>query len=76
MTLPCKDCITLGVCKGRMSDYISGLAIDPHKSYRFLVVVLTDHCSLLKDYMKPDEPYDYILENRNEAIEFFTGRRP
>jgi len=68
--IPCKNCIVLSVCKSMMSDYID----NKHNIlYRHIVITLADNCSLLRDYIKPNEYYDYDIKKREEAVDFFKN---
>jgi hypothetical protein len=42
--IPCKNCITLGVCKARFKDHDS-------------LLILTTTCSILKEYVSSDKTF-------------------
>lgn len=50
--IPCKDCITLSMCKSRYDQRFKEMTIDfPQHSPRVAAIfLLVDYCSILKDY--------------------------
>jgi hypothetical protein len=67
MKLPCKDCITLPICRSRyLNNYIQ--ARSPLSNLR----ILSDMCEMLDDYFFKD-----ILERSNrifDTIDFLKGK--
>lgn len=67
MTIPCKDCITLPICRSRYLNHHME-ARSPLSNLR----ILSDMCEMLDDYFFED-----ILERSNrifDTIDFLKGK--
>lgn len=69
--LPCHQCITLSICKSQLSHcgrppvFITFLYSETSK--------LSEKCSLISDYMRPYDYYDYNIYHRRLAVHYLTG---
>lgn len=68
--LPCQSCLVLPACLGRMSER---KGLDEKNAYGVMVTVL-GKCSLLNEYVRPHNCYDYNLTYRYTAKTFFLMR--
>lgn len=83
--LPCEDCITLAICKGRVSKMKSLQTA----SFTIIILALANHCSIVSEYMKipidrqsmgvngPEARYLGIYDRRNVAnlVRFYGAIR-
>lgn len=65
LDFPCKDCITLPICKGQMGNLEYGLRT---------AYFVTEKCSLIKKYLRQgctEFPYTYNVTAINTMCNFF-----
>jgi len=68
-TLPCKNCLVLVMCRSKVE-------VKPHANRSTVwgvIYMLSLTCPELKDYVKPNESYNYDINHRRLAVHFLTG---
>ena len=66
MTIPCKNCITLSICKARL---------DIPTTYTDVMMRLYPICSLLKEHLKSEHSwstYDYSPTKVDSVVHFYN----
>ena len=73
MKFPCEQCLTLGVCLGILSTKY----VYKDNAYSLICAYLINkptRCSLLKDYIRPWDHFDYNLKHREITRDFFVEK--